>query len=199
MLRMKSSSQMLTSFITAALLLFSAGIFAADGAETAGARRTGTAEFEAGFNQRSAEIAAALTGPSKSTEAFDSLYEFSKLAIDGMLPPVLKSLGRPISSSNACGGNQTLTVVARAQPYCKPQADGSQCKPFGWRDIALEDLPRGPALAVSADLKGSEFRSGQREADLLLSRNMSRLSDTYLGMLAFRNMQACGLVFEHKN
>lgn len=121
------------------------------------------------FLQRSSEIHAQVE---KKAASMDAAYDFSKLAIDGMLPPVLQRTDSapPVSLASPCGGGSScsLVIVELARPLCQQVEKAKPCTPLTWRDIIFDSLPDAKVPQGGMTANGAHDSA---EADAIFQRN----------------------------
>lgn len=150
-------------------------------------------DFVAGFKKGSNEARAYHEA---STQELDATFNFSKYAVDGQLPPALRSENKNAPSIFRCGktgsAEERFVVIAPAQPLCKAKGASGECtRTLSWRDFLLEDLAP-PSVSDEAPIQRPEdFKKGEEAAKNTALDNMRILSELYVGMGTYRALDAC--------
>lgn len=154
-------------------------------------------DFQDGFRDRSSEI----KQMSKNlSDALDTTYNFSVLAEGGMLPPSIKSdfIGGDVSKACTL---KPCPIIQQAKPYCHTENVSEPCIPVQWRDYLFAGLPMSEEYNRVSDntARSSDYKRGQRKADMLLKQNNERLSEVYMGMLLYKALQTFNVVSAPKH
>jgi hypothetical protein len=169
--------------------------FASILAAFAGQAHCATPSFDAGFQERAAELKQIVEG---KAHALDVTYDFQKIAVNGNLPAVVRPLHGSPTPSKPCGDDGVCVIVQKPRQNCKSDASGGACSSVSWRDFLFEGLPSGGPVETLASKDATDFDMGKSAADQLVIRNLKNLDDTYRGMLAVRQMQEQGLLSQEQ-
>lgn len=150
-------------------------------------------DFIAGFKKGSNDARAYNEASGKE---LDATFNFSKYAIDGQLPPALRSENKDAPAVFRCGrtgsAEERFAVIAPAQPLCKAHdASGTCTKTLSWRDFLSEDLAPLSTADDVAIQRPDEFAKGEEAAKNTALDNMRILSELYVGMGTYRALEAC--------
>lgn len=126
------------------------------------------------------------------------VFNFEKLAFNGMLPPVVRPGDGGVAwPSRLCGPENWCAITQLERSICRTEGSTAEkpggCEPLSWRDFVFEGLPLSPEKDIQVD-QSAEAHSGMKDADARFERNLKHLQETYSGMWTYRYIQKAGLV-----
>ena len=151
---------------------------------------TYTQDFREGFRKGSNDARAFLESTAND---LDRVYNFSKLSVDGQLPPILRSTEKDAPLVYRCNRAGSFTVIQPTQPLCKEKDVRGVCKVLvNWRDYLMEGLAPASAPSTLTVLKKEEFKNGEEAAKSTALDNLEMLNQMYSGMATYRTLERCG-------